>query len=185
MNASKRLKILLASDRTVFTMRDLRILWRDSAHTARISAARMAEDSLIQRISRGYYALRDRYDERELANRIVAPSYISFQSALFYTGMSFQDRGEVDSAARFDYKKRIGDRTYRYFALKEELLFNRDGIKNDNGVFIALPERAILDCFYLGFLPDIDRPSEINGALLRRLGAVYPQGVQRKAEALI
>jgi hypothetical protein len=59
----------------------------------------MVEKGLVVRWATGYYTLNDRFNRYELANRILSPSYVSFQSALFYAGINFQARGEVGSVA--------------------------------------------------------------------------------------
>lgn len=185
MNSAQRLKKLNDTGRTIFTMQDIRMLWAESPHAVRINAVRMVERGLIYRVARGYYALRDDFNKYELANLIVAPSYVSFQSAISYGGVSFQERGTVESAAKFNYSKTVGAETYIYYALKETLLFNQDGILNRDGISYAVPERAILDCLYLGFLPDIDLPDKINASYLKKLSLIYPKTVQKKAEAFL
>ena len=185
MNSSERLKILMDSGRSVFSAQDLRLLWRDDEHNAKTNAIRMVQKGLVLRIAKGYYALNSRYNEYELANRVVSPSYVSFQSALAFAGVSFQARNQVDCAARFNYRKKIGTRVLAYYALKEELLFNLDGIHTAGGISIALPERAVLDCFYLGFLPDIDHREKLNAVTLERLSAFYPKTVRKKVLTLL
>ncbi len=53
------------------------------------------------------------------------------------------------------------------------------------GVAMALPERAILDSFYYGYLPDIDDPSKLNKTFLEKLSALYPKTVQKKMRGLL
>jgi predicted transcriptional regulator of viral defense system len=185
MTSTERFKILVDSGKTVFTAQDLRILWDEPMGIAKINAARMSGKKVLRRISRGYYSLRKEYNEYELANRIVSPSYVSFQSALFYAGVNFQERGRIDSAARFNYKKKIGEYAYFYYTLKDELLFNMEGVRIYDGISIASPERAILDCLYLGFLPDIDNKEKINTPFLRKLSIFYPKTVIKKVERLL
>lgn len=185
MNNSNRLKILMESGRTVFTPLDLRMLWRVNTLNAKISAVRMVGKSLIIRLASGYYALNDRYNRHELANRIASPSYVSFQSALFYAGINFQAREEIASVALRNHRKEVGNTIYTYAAMKKELFFNSEGVVTREGVFIALPERAILDSFYFGYLPDIDDASKLNKTYLAKLSAMYPKTVQKKAKGLL
>jgi len=53
------------------------------------------------------------------------------------------------------------------------------------GVTMALPERAILDSFYFGYLPDIDDPSKLNKTLLSKLSVLYPKTVQKKVKGIL
>ncbi len=185
MNSSNRLKILMDSGKTVFTSQDLRIFWGGGELNAKTNAVRMVANGLILRIAKGFYALNKQYNIYELANRMVTPSYVSFQSALDYAGVSFQVRNQIDCAARINSRKKRGVVLYVYYVLKDDLFFNLDGIRIKEGISIASPERAILDSLYLGFLPDIDEPSKINATALKRLCVLYPKTVQKKAEKLI
>lgn len=185
MNHSERLKILQESGRTVFTPLDLRMLWQVNTLSAKMSAVRMEEKNLIVRLATGYYALNDRYSRYELANRVQAPSYVSFQSALFYQGINFQARNEVGSVALRDHRKKVGDTIYTHVAMKQDLFFNAEGVVTREGFSIALPERAILDSFYFGYLPDIDDASKLNKTFLEKLSAFYPKTVQKKARKLL
>lgn len=185
MNSSNRLKILMDSGKTIFTPQDLRTLWGEGELSAKTNAVRMVAKGLILRIAKGYYALSKQYNIYELANRMVTPSYISFQSALAYAGVSYQIRNQIDCAARINSRKKRGAVLYVYYVLKDDLFFNLDGIRIREGISIASPERAILDSLYLGFLADIDEPSKINVTALKRLSSLYPKTVREKAEKLI
>ncbi|MBN3039569.1 MAG: hypothetical protein JW867_00405 [Candidatus Omnitrophica bacterium] len=185
MTNSERLKILVDSGRTVFTPLDMRILWRENAHKAKINTARMFKKNLLMRITRGYYALNKRYNPYELANRIISPSYVSFQAALAAAGVSFQSRGEIGSVALINYHKKAGDIVYTYSAMKRSLFFDKTGIVARDGVYMALPERAVLDSFYFGFLPDLDNPEKLNREYLLKLSTRYPKTVQNKAKAVV
>jgi predicted transcriptional regulator of viral defense system len=185
MNNSERFKILIDTQRTVFTPQDLRQLWQANEHAAKISAIRMVEKGLIIRIAKGYYAPNDRYNPHELANRIVTPSYVSLNTALFYANVNFQYRNEICSVATLDYAKKIGKVLFSYVAMKKNLFYTLEGITQHDGISIALPERAILDCFYFGFLPDIDDEDKINKTYLVKLSHHYPKTVQKKIQRLL
>ncbi len=181
MNASTRLKILMSSGRTVFRPQDLRVLWKDSALTAKISAARMVERKLILRLAKGYYAIDENYDTRALANLVITPSYVSFNSALASAGINFQQRKSIDSVALLSYRRKIQSITYAYYSIKKELFFHQEGIITKNNVSIACPERAILDSLYFGFMPDIDTPDRLDRSYLKQLCGIFPLTVQKKA----
>lgn len=185
MNSSERLKLLLESERTVFTPLDMRMLWKDNELGAKTAAIRMVARGLIIRISKGYYALNVRYNSYELANRIVTPSYVSLNSALFLSNINFQVRTEISSVATLEYKKKIGSMLYSYVSMKDALFYDLEGIVTRNGVSQALPERAVLDCFYFGLLPDIDHAEKVNKSYLRKLSLKYPKTVQKKIRSLL
>ncbi len=185
MNNSERLKILMESGRSIFTPLDMRLLWQMNALSAKISAVRMVENGLMMRLANGYYALNDRYNPYELANRLVSPSYVSFQASLFHAGINFQARREIGSVATRDRQRKVGDVLYTYAAMKKELFFGMEGVVTREGVSIASPERAILDSFYFGYLPDIDDAGKLNKTTLAKLSAGYPKTVQKKVKNLL
>lgn len=185
MNNSERLKTLVESGRSVFTPADLRMLWRTKSLNAKISAIRMVEKKLLMRLATGYYVLNDRYNRYELANRMLAPSYVSFHSALFYAGINFQMRDEIASVALRDHRRKIGDTLYTYAAMKKTMFFNSDGVVTHEGAAIALPEHAVLDSLYFGYLPDVDDREKLNRTFLKKLSLSYPKSVQKKAKAFL
>ena len=185
INNAQRLKILVESGRTVFTPLDLRMFWQAKALNAKISAVRMVEKGLLARLTSGIYALNERYNRHELANRIVSPSYVSFHAALFYAGINFQARGQIGSVALRGHHKKVGDTRYTYVAMKKGLFFDSEGVVARDGVTMALPERAILDSYYFGYLPDIDDAGKLNTTFLKKLSAMYPKTVQKKVRGLL
>jgi len=183
MNNAHRLKALADTGKTVFSVHDMRGLWGAAPSATRIAVSRMETKGLLRRVARGYYSLRMDYDPLELANLVVRPSYVSLQAALFFHGLSSQVRSSVESAALYNYERKIDGRTFRYFAMKESLFFHMEGITASKNVTIARPERAVLDCLYFGLLPGLDRPESLNGRLVEKLAAAYPKTVRNKAEA--
>ncbi|OIO38322.1 MAG: hypothetical protein AUJ71_03215 [Candidatus Omnitrophica bacterium CG1_02_49_16] len=182
---SQRLKRLMDSGRTVFTLLELRMFWRANALNAKIAAVRMTDKGLLLRLADGYYALNERYNRYEFANRLLSPSYVSFHAVLFFAGVNFQARGEIGSVARRVSRRKIQDTLYSYCAMKEDLFFNRDGLVIRDGVFMADPERAVLDSFYFGYLPDVDDAAKLNKTHLQNLSRYYPLTVQKKTRALL
>lgn len=180
MTLATRLKILNQSQRTVFRLTDLKGLWRNKELNTKIAAKRMVEKNLLYRIAKGYYALNKDYNLFELANLIVSPSYVSFNSALFYHNICFQMSKTIDSVALFNYKKEIGRAVFQYSAMKRDLFFNLEGIIFKNNISVASPERAILDCFYFGFLPNIDHEEKVSFDYLKELSSLYPKSIQKK-----
>jgi hypothetical protein len=160
------------------------MLWQEAELNAKTSALRMVEKKLLIRLGKGYYALHKNYNANELANRIVSPSYVSFQPALAYAGLNFQPQGDIGSVARINKRKIVDGRLYTYAAMKPEIFFNTDGLILRNGAAIASPERAVLDSFYFGFLPDAADLSKLNMTALKRLVVLYPRTVQKKARNL-
>ena len=180
MNNAQRLKILFSTGRTVFSLKNLQGLWESNPNTTKITAKRMADKKLIVRIERGYFALDEEFDIYELANLIISPSYVSLNSSLFYHEVSFQASQTVTSASLLNYERKAAGRTYKYYAMKDSLFFNLEGIRYRDNLAIAMPERAILDCLYFNLLPNVDNSDKVNPGFLKRISSFYPRTVQRK-----
>lgn len=183
-NLSQRLKLVIESKKTVFRAKDLQSLWEENPRNTVIAAKRMVAKNLILKLSKGCYALNSEYNVYELANLIVSPSYVSFNSALLFWGVCFQVSDTIQSVALLSCQKKIEGRDYKYQAMKKELFFNLEGVEIKNNISIASPERALLDLFYFGATANIDNWEKINKTYLSNLAQNYPISVQKKIENL-
>jgi len=184
MNHSQRLKILIESKKTVFRAKDLQSLWQENSRNTIIYAKRMVVKDLILKLAKGYYALNKDYSVYELANLIISPSYVSFNSALLFWGVCFQISDTMQSVSLLNYQKKIGDKNYKYQSMKKDLFFNSEGIDFKNNISIASPERALLDSFYFGAIANVDDWEKINKTYLNKLAKNYPLSVQEKLKKL-
>ena len=125
------------------------------------------------------------FDVFELANMIIAPSYVSMHSALVRHGVAFQPGAVTTSVALVSDRRRVGDLTFLYYSMKSSLFFNLDGVRYSDGLAVAGPERAILDAFYFNLLPNVDEPEKLDAGALRRLSDLYPRTVRDKARRLL
>jgi len=113
----------------------------------------------IHRLKNNFYVLND--NDRKvglsrmfISNNIYAPSYISLEYALFYYGFIPETVFELTAVslaktARFENYYGF----FSYSKIKHELFFGFLNIKDENNmtVFIAEPEKSILDFIYLRF----------------------------------
>ncbi len=185
MTNAQRLKILNNSGKTVFTSKDLRSLWEINPQTAKVIIGRMVKQDLLIKLSKGYYALDENFSIYELANLVVSPSYVSFDSALAYHGVCFQASNTINSVALLNYQKKIKGYKLKYYSMKKSLFFNLEGIKYKKNVAMASPERAILDSFYFGLLPNIDNWEKVNLSYLKQLSLNYPKTIKKKIKNLL
>ncbi|MFH1564737.1 MAG: hypothetical protein ABIC82_02715 [bacterium] len=183
-NISQKLKILTESKKTVFRAKDLQSFWEETSRNTIIYAKRMADKELILKIAKGYYALNKEYNIYELANLIISPSYVSFNSALLFWGACFQVSDSIQSVALLGYQKEIDGKIYKYQAMKKNLFFDMEGIDSKNNISIASPERALLDCFYFGISANVDDWEKINKTYLKKMAGKYPLTVQKKEKNL-
>lgn len=183
-NLSQRLKLLIDSKKTAFRTKDLVSLWQEDTRTTIIAAKRMVTRELIVKLAKGYYAVSGEYSVYELANLIISPSYVSFNSALLFWGVCFQVSDTIRSVASIKYTKEIDNKVYAYRAMKHELFFNLEGVYSKNNISIARSERALLDSFYFGVSPNVDDWEKINKTYLHNLAQNYPLSVQKKVKDL-
>jgi len=136
---------------TVFSLADIR--QADPAfHRRRLNE--WQEKGYIRKVIKGYYVFADRaLDEKalfEIANRIYAPSYVSFEMALAYYGLIPESIYGITSASTRKtsrFKTPVGVFIYR--TIRPKLYFGFDFLKNNEKLFkLASPEKAFLDLFY-------------------------------------
>ena len=141
--------------------------------------SRLEESGHLVRIKRGLWAMAGKNDAFQLAEHITAPfpSYISLQSALYFHGMISQMPASVycvSPARTRIYRTPVGDFSIHH--IPGEFFSGYE--TSENGVKIAVPEKALLDFLYLSpaksrlfsALPELELPKRFS---------------VRKAEALI
>lgn len=125
-----------------------------SLQSSRVSANRYVKHGLLIRIKRNMYVLTEKWRtlEREekfiLANLLQVPSYISLMTALDYYEISTQmQRDFIESVALKRTKEIEAENSiFTYTKINTNLY---KGFKKEEGFFIAVPEKAFLDAFYL------------------------------------
>jgi len=143
-------EILLRSTQTVFSTKDITLLWgekRDAAFFVRLSG--YAKSGKLVRIYRGIYAKDENYNRFELANRIYTPSYISFETVLTRTGVNFQYYGNIFVASYVTREIEAGGQKISFIRMKDDVLTNAAGIEQQDNVAMATRERAFLDRIYV------------------------------------
>ena len=157
------LDILLRSPKTIFSTKDVALLWGEKSEAAaRVRLSYYVRTGKLIRVHRGLYAKDKNYDKFELATRIYTPSYISFETALAKAGVIFQFYGQILIASYVTRESIIDDKTYSYKRVRESILTNHTGIEAKNNYHIATPERAFLDVVYLSKDYHFDNLSPLN-----------------------
>lgn len=113
------------------------------------------EKGYLKKVIKGYYIFSGLpLDENalfEIANRIYAPSYISFEMALAYYGLIPESVYGITSASTrktMRFKTELGEFSYR--AIRPKLYFGFEyTTRNNRHGKIASPEKALLDYLYL------------------------------------
>lgn len=108
---------------------------------------RLNKNGVLKRAIKGKYVVTNAdYDDFELANFLVQPSYISFESALSFYGVLPQFTYTVTSATIKRAKKTFLLKEFEYTHLDRNIFWGF--VKNKN-FLIATPEKAFLDTLYL------------------------------------
>lgn len=146
----KPISAILRSSRSVFTFKDISLIWRNTDQKAVIAGINYyVGTGQLYRIRRGIYAKDKNYDKTELACRIYTPAYVSFETVLTRAGINFQYYGQIFIASYLARQIIVDGQVYQYRKIKNALLTDSAGVLNKDGIAIATPERAFLDTLYL------------------------------------
>jgi predicted transcriptional regulator of viral defense system len=137
-----------------FSYEDIARVLGISEASARVTASRYVRQGLLLRLKRNMYVLpevwhaTDREEKFGVANLGQSPSYISLTTALDYYEITTQIQRDFFESMAVKRTKEIAinDSVFRYTKIAPNLYF---GFKKEKGVFIATPEKALLDAFYL------------------------------------
>ncbi len=144
------LEILLRSPQTIFSTKDVSLLWNENNKT--IISDRLksyVRVGKLFRIRRGLYAKDISYNRFELATRINTPSYISFETVLTREGVNFQYYGNTFVASYINREMDVDNQKIIFVRMKDYVLSNTLGIEHKDGYAIATKERAFLDRIYI------------------------------------
>ena len=149
-----KLKELNKIDKLYFAYEDIARTFDIGYSSAKVTASRYVRQGLVLRMKRNLYVRRDVWnaagitEKFALANLGQVPSYISLTSALEYHEMTTQVlRDSFESVAiRRTKEIHLNGSVFRYAKIADELYF---GFKKERGFFIATPEKALVDAFYL------------------------------------
>lgn len=141
---------LYKTTKKILTNRDLSLIWEEKdTKKLKSKIAYYVKQGNLFKISRGIFTKDKDYDPKELATSIYAPSYISFETVLREAGIIFQYYETIFIAARWPQKKEINGKLFTIRKLKDSVLYNPEGIIQNDNYSIATPERAFLDMIYL------------------------------------
>lgn len=150
MNNFKGKSVLLRSSATVFSFKDMALLWnRPASNALRVRANYYVKRGELVSLRRGLYAKDKNYNRLELASKIFLPSYVSFETVLMKTGICFQFYKQIFVASYLTRTIQIDKQDYAVKKIKDSVLTNPMGIINKDNLSIAGAERAFLDTLYL------------------------------------
>lgn len=149
MKKGDYLSTILRSNKTVFTLKDILLLWQEeNTNAARVRLNYYVKKGGLFRVRRGFYAKSKMYNKKELANRIFTPSYISFETVLVEEGLIFQYNTDITIASYLTRSITIDGQTYNYRKIKDNILIDNTGVLQKDNISKASRERAFLDMLY-------------------------------------
>lgn len=140
---------ILRSKKTVFSFKDIALLWGDSGGAARVRVNYYLKNGDLYRIRQGLYAKDKNYDKLELATRIFTPAYVGFETALGQSGITFQYYSQIFVASYLTRDIKCDGQTYSFRKIKDIVLTNNAGLENKGEYLMASKERAFLDTIYI------------------------------------
>jgi predicted transcriptional regulator of viral defense system len=177
-------------DKLYFGYEEIARAFDISLSSAKVTASRYVRQGLLLRMKRNLYVRRDVWNATGVTERFVlanlgqVPSYISLTSALEYFEVTTQVLRDVFESVVTKRTKQISlnGTIFRYSKIAEELYF---GFRKEKGYFIATPEKALLDAFYLMSygrysldIPALD-PAKLDKGEIKQLSKRFPLRTRR------
>lgn len=174
MNKGNYLTTLLRSRKTVFSLKDIALLWHEtSTNATSVRLNYYVNKGELYRIRKGLYAKDKNYNRYELATRILTPAYVSFETILVNAGVIFQFYEPIFLASYTTRKIFVDQQYYHFQKIKNEVLLNGIGIKHENETSFATKERALLDTLYLNKNYYFDNLDAINWDFVFEILPIY------------
>jgi len=144
------LQAILRSPKTVFSARDIALIWGEtSSEATRVRLSYYSRRGDLYRIRRGLYAKDRNYSKLELATRIFTPAYVSFETVLAREGLIFQFSSQICVASYLTRELTVNGQAYAYRKIRNSLLTHPAGVEHSDESSIAGRERAFLDTLYV------------------------------------
>jgi len=150
MKKGDYISTILRSNKTIFSFKDIVLLWRDpGTNAARVRLNYYVRNGDLYRIRKGFYAKDKNYNKLELATRIFTPSYVSLETVLGQAGMTFQYYSQIFAISYLTRDIACDGQAYSFKKIKDIILTNKTGLENMGEYLMASKERAFLDTIYI------------------------------------
>lgn len=148
MTTMELIQTLQSLDRGYFTVADMGKIVGLSKDSLKVALNRLTTKKVLTRVKRGVYQLSlSQIDVKKIANQLYYPSYLSFESALSIYGILSQiPFTQTFATVKKSKKMNLGNTEVEFTQVKKDLFF---GYTLENGIYIAEPEKALLDTLYL------------------------------------
>ena len=177
---------LYKDKRTVFSLQEIAMLINESNFIRlkqRINY--YVQTKKLKNLRRGIYA-KENYSIEELACKIYKPAYISLEYVLQKAGIAFQYNSRITMLCYLSRTIEVDANSLIYRKIKNNVLYNTVGItRNNNGINIAIPERAFLDTLYLNTESYFDTIISLNKEVIFSMLSIYQSNqLQKRVQIL-
>lgn len=156
----------------IFTALEFRRLTGLSYIAGQRILERYTRKGMFHRLKKGFYVFTlARIPAWLIANRLVRPSYISYESALSYYGIIPETVYSITSATtKKPAEIEVEEKSFVYHSMKRNVFTGYLPLEMEGQtVFVAEPEKALCDYLYLVFL----RKKELNERLnIKKISSV-------------
>lgn len=162
------------SSQTVFTTKDLALLWKNNSLDLIKSAVYYyVKTNKLYRVRKGVYTKDKNYNKFELATKIYTPSYISLETVLAQSGVIFQYYETIFVISYLSRNLEVDGKKIQIKKIKDEILTNSQGIIKQKNYYQATKERAFLDAVYLYKNYHFDNLKTLNKEKVLKLACIY------------
>lgn len=165
---------LLLSDHTAFSTKNASLLMGGREATTPIDKflSYYAKQGVLRNIRKGIYVKPD-YDPREVASMLYPPCYISLQYVLQRSGVIFQYDEAISCISYLSKEVEVDGHRLTYSRMKSEIMSDFRGLIQGKKYWIATPERAFLDMYYLNPRFYFDYPDILDKEKVKELLPIY------------
>lgn len=169
-----KIETLYQSPQRIFTLQDLRVIWREpNPDTLKSLASYYVRVKKLIRLRRGLYSLGHKIDWLEVAQNLIHPSYITLESALYYFGIIYQKSNTISCFAPYNKIIPIQNWKFSFHQAQDKILYAPQGLIQKKTFTIASAERALTDWLYLRGESHFDRLDKINKDKLLEMTDIY------------
>lgn len=189
MRALELVRELQATGKEFFTLADLEKATGLEGASLRVALNRLSKRGVLERASDGVYIVPgSAVNVERVAGQLYFPSYLSFESALSRFGvLNLVPFTLTFATIRKTKSIDLLHRQVAYRHIKKDLFF---GFDMKDGVYVAEPEKALLDLVYLATFGKAALPleemdfSSLSMAALEAYASRFPPRVGKRIEGL-
>ena len=147
-----RIDTLIKLDRKLYHTNDLAICWKIiNKNTLYTAIKRYIKRGILIPVKKGLYSTIPlvQLDRQNLGIALIHKyCYLSTESVFVKNGIITQNNFHTTFISSVSAKIAVSDWQFLYRKLKDEFLYNQEGIYSENGVYMATTERAVADMLY-------------------------------------